>query len=288
MRKMLFAAVLGLMGCDLIENANLVTALECTDICTKVDECGVVPPAPELPSYTGGSGIEGIDCAANCIQDDRAFYGYSDCQLECLSSEPCDKLAECWRARSDTYATYCLSDRNTVAVEPAADDPQPTNGSSSGSSDADTMLGDPACEIAIDEGDFDVNFGDDPPDITGLYRAVGSIDDAAGARPIGSVIDTQLCFWNQKLNPDGSETEYCEYFVPGIASAPVTGSGNDFTIYLEYPDVATLMFSGTVDGDGKVTEAETLVVYLYGIDMWEHSETTWSYEGACDGSCPSR
>ena len=53
-------------------------------------------------SFSDGSGVAALDCGANCVQDDRAMYGYSDCQIECLQNTDCNKIADCWKAKSDT------------------------------------------------------------------------------------------------------------------------------------------------------------------------------------------
>jgi hypothetical protein len=254
----------------------------CSDVCTRVDECGAEPPSPQFGNLDGNSGQADLDCAANCIQDDRALYGYSDCQQTCLIEAPCDQVNDCWKPKSALFAEFCLADRDIPKVVPDPEDKPPSNGSNSGSEDADEVLEDPANEIAIDESDFDVNFGDEPPQINGRYDAFGSIDESDNARPNGSVIDTTLCFWGQKGEANGNVVSYCEDYVPGKASAPVTGSGDDFTVYLEYPGQATLLFSGKVDGQGRVTQAETLVVYSHSVDVWEHSNTTWSFDGDCD------
>ncbi len=220
---------LALLGCELMaDKADVV--LECTDVCTRVDECSATPPPVSFGSFNDSSGVEAIDCAANCVQDDRAYYGYSDCQIECLQNAPCDKMNDCWKARSDTYAEYCLAGRDIPEVTPDPEDPEPSNGSESGSEKADDLLDDPASEVAVDESDFDVNFGDDPPDITGLYHAVGTIDEADNARPPGSLIDTRVCFWGQEAKDKGPETNYCEYFVPDMATAPVTGCTGRCTV----------------------------------------------------------
>ena len=283
MKRLLLLLPLLALGCDVLTDKADEIA-ECSDVCTRIDECGVQPPPVTFGSFSDGSGVEALDCAANCVQDDRALYGYSDCQIECVQNADCNKMADCWKAKSDTYAEYCLKGRDIPAVEPDPADPEPSNGSNSGSEKADDLLEDPSSEVAVDESDFDVNFGDDPPDITGLYRVKGEIDESDNARPPGSVIDTTVCFWGQEALAKGSETNYCEYNVPGDAAAPVTGSGNEFTIFLEYPGAATLLFSGTVGDDGTIDQAETLVVYTHAVDVWEHSVTAWEHQGQCD-SC---
>jgi hypothetical protein len=270
-------------SCDLLP-VDVDQIGTCSDVCTRVDECEANPPSPQLGNLDGSSGEASLDCAANCAQDDRALYGYSDCQLDCLQDAPCDQLDDCWRPKSEIFAKYCLGDRDIPKVQPDPADPVPSNGSNSGSEDADDVLEDPANEIAVDESDFDVNFGDQPPVINGQYDVFGSIDESDGARPPGSLIDTRLCFWGQEGEAGGNIVTYCEDYVPGRASAPVTGSGDQFTVYLEYPGQATLLFSGKVNGQGRITESEALVVYSHSVDVWEHSVTDWSHQGECD-SC---
>ncbi len=283
-RKLLFALLaLPLASCELLP-VEVDRVGVCSEVCTQIDECDANAPSPEFGSFKGSSGEAGLDCAANCTQTDAALYGYSDCQLDCLQNTECGNINDCWKPKSETFAKFCLDGRDIPKVQPDPSDPTPSNGSESGNEEADEVLEDPASEIAIDESDFDVNYGDQPPMITGRYAVVGTIDEAANARPVGSPIDTSLCFWNQDNLSEGPYVTYCEDYVPGQPSAPVTGSGDEFTVYLEYPGQATLLFSGQVDGEGKITRAETLVVYTYGVDMWEHSVTDWGFDGQCN-SC---
>lgn len=285
MNRMLLYATLALplAACDLLP-VEVDRVGTCSEVCTRIDECAATPPSPQFGNFKGSSGEVALDCAANCTQTDAELYGYSDCQLDCLQNADCDKLDDCWKPKSETFATYCLADRDVPAISPDPSDPIPDNGSESGSDLADELLRDPSSGIAIDESDFDVNYGDEPPMIVGRYAVVGTIDESANARPSGSPIDTSLCFWGQESLAGGPMVTYCEDYVPGQPSAPVTGSGDDFTVYLEYPGQATLLFSGKVDGEGRITNAETLVVYTYGVDMWEHSVTDWGYDGQCN-SC---
>lgn len=275
------AAVVVLASCDV---ANLE---ECTDVCTKVDQCGASPPEATFGSLgTGSSGSAGLDCAANCTNPDEAvFSGYSDCQMECILGVECDEVDRCWNTNSEVYAEYCLGGRELEDVAPGEGDAQPDNGTNTGSQQADDLVDDPAVEAAVQDDDFDVNYGDSPPQIGGLYKVSGSIDESSNARPEGSPIETQICFWQQESLQGGAEVKYCEHGVPGEASAPITGDGSDFTVFFEYPDQATILFSGAVSGDGSVTAAEALVVYLHGMDIWEHSNTDWTPMGECSG-CP--
>jgi len=281
--QLLALVAIPLASCDLLP-VDVDKVGVCSDVCTRVDECGATPPSPQFGNFNGSSGEAGLDCAANCAQDEAALYGYSDCQLDCLQDAPCGKIDECWQPKSDTYAKYCLADRDIPEVQPDPTDPTPSNGSESGNQDADEALDDPSVEIGVDDAEFDVNYGDEPPMIVGRYDVYGTIDEAENARPPGSLIDTSLCFWDQGDKGKGPAVNYCEDYVPGTAAAPVTGSGDEFTVYLEYPGQATLLFSGKVNGQGKIVSAETLVVYTYGTDMWEHSVTDWSYVEECN-SC---
>jgi len=280
LRRLPLFAVALLTACDILPVDPEQIGV-CSDVCTRIDECEATPPTPSFGNFNKASGDAALDCAANCTQDDAELYGYSDCQIDCLQNAPCDQLNECWKPKSDVFAEYCLADRDVKPVEPDPADPEPSNGSNSGSEEADEVIEDPANEIAVDESEFDVNFGDTPPIINGRYDVFGEIDESDNARPPGSPIDTTLCFWGQEGEATGNVVSYCEDYVPGTASAPVTGNGDEFTVYLEYPGAATLLFSGQVDGQGRITSAETLVVYSHSIDVWEHSETSWSYDGDC-------
>ncbi len=266
-------------GCD---NADKLA--ECGEVCSKVEECGnLSPPTPEIPGLDGGgsTGSAGADCAANCAQPDASFYGYADCQVECLQKEDCGTMQGCWDATTDVFAKYCGGDAPPVG-EGSED---PGNGTQTGSSGADDAVSNPAVEEAVDGSDFVVNTGSTPPSLEGLFSVSGEIYESNNARPVGSRIATELCFHNLANGGSDITIDYCEYGVPGIVSAPITGSGNDFTMYFVYPQQATILFSGSVSDDGtSVTGAEALVVYTYTIDTWEKSSTDWNLEAACDGS----
>ena len=279
--------VLGLVSLGALAGCDAEKALECGDVCAKVDECGATPPSPALEGlYEGeGSGVAALDCAANCVQPDAAFYGYSDCQIECILNEECGGVQSCWDATSDVYASYCLKGVETPDIE-QSEGGTPSNGTNTGSAGADELTDNPAVEGSVDGSGFVVNTGDTPPNIAGLYGASGEIDESSNARPVGSAIRTNLCFFDQQAAADGVTTKYCEQGVPGIPEAPITGSGDAFTMYFDYGS-ATVLFSGTVDEAGNMTsDVEALVVYLHGTDIWEHSFTTWSLDGECDeGFC---
>jgi len=288
MRTLLGATSLLFMGCtdglkgvlDSGLNADLNNAVECVDVCAKIEVCGdeVSPPTPSLGDWNADFGSGGLDCAANCVQPDRAYYGYSDCQLDCLMAEDCSSMNSCWDVSSAEYAEYCLQGVETTPVTGE-------NGeTSSGSDAADQILGNPAVQEGVENGGTEINFGNNPPEIRGFYEVIGSIDQSMNARPEGSPINTSICFWGQESLNSGTLVNYCETAVPGdVSSIPVTGSGNDFTIYLEYPYQATILFSGSVDASGDVQQAEALVVYLHGMDIWEHSVTSWTHQGSCSG-----
>ena len=289
MRLLLATTSLMFVGCaDGLKDAldsGLGNALECVDVCAKIEACGedVSPPTPSLGDWNADFSSGGLDCAANCVQPERAYYGYSDCQLDCLLAEECGSMNSCWDVSSAEYSTYCLQG---VETTPVTDDDAPEigNGTNSGSEDADNILDNPAVQEGVENGGTEINFGENPPEIKGLYQVIGEIDASMNARPIGSPINTSICFWGQKTLTSGTLVNYCETAVPGeIDSIPVTGSGNNFTIYLEYPGQATILFSGSVDGSGNVENAEALVVYLHGIDIWEHSYTDWTNNGSCSG-----
>lgn len=266
-------------GCEDAEKAA-----RCGEICTKVEECGSLnPPTPELPGLgSGESGSAGVDCAANCVQPDAAFYGYADCQLDCLEGESCGTMQDCWDATTDVFAQYCGGD-----APPVGDSSSTDNGTATGSAGADDAVTNPAVEEAVEGSDFVVNTGSTPPDLVGLWNVYGEITESSNARPPGSVIATELCFHNPQNNGSDITIDYCEEGVSGIVSAPITGSGNDFTMYFVYPQQATILFSGTMADDGQsISNANALVVYTYTIDTWEDSTTDWTLNGECDsGFC---
>lgn len=277
----LFAGASVTMGCDV----DAEKAAECAEVCSKVEECGANPPEVVIPGLTeGGSGVAAVDCGANCLQPDAAFYGYSDCQNDCILESACGAVNDCWDATSDTYANFCLEGVETEPIEPADEESTPDNGTNTGSAAADELTGNTVTEGAVGGSGFVVNTGNDVPEIAGLYGAEGEIDESMNARAPGSPIRTSLCFYNRTENADGVEITYCESGVPGDLTAPVTGSGNDFTMYFEYPGAATVLFSGSTDGAGQISgDVEALVVYLHGHDIWEHSWTTWTFDGECSG-----
>lgn len=264
------------LSCDVVEKVDDIIET-CADACIQVDSCGVTPPNP---NYGSTSGVDGLDCAESCAADDRELRGYSDCQITCLVESPCDQLADCWEPKSELYASYCLNDRTVPEVEPTV---EPDNGTNSGSERADVVLTDPSVAIAVDGSGLIVNTGNHPPELVGKYDVVGEIDESSYARPVGSPIRTSICFWDYTEGPGGIEVTYCEDGVPGVDSAPLTGDGDDFTAYFEFPD-ATILFSGTLNGDGTASQVEALVVYTYAVDVWELSHTDWTPAGDCN-SC---
>jgi hypothetical protein len=267
-------------GCE-----NAEKAARCADLCVKVEECGTLtPPAANIPGVTdgGGTGNAAADCGVNCVQPDSAFYGYADCQLDCLESESCGSMQDCWDATTDVFANYCGGDAPEVGAEAGS---EPDNGTNTGSAGADAAVDNPAVEEAVDGSDFVVNTGSNPPALEGLFNVYGEIYESSNARPVGSAIGTELCFHNLVNGGSDITVDYCEYGVPGIVSAPITGEGSEFTMYFVYEGQATILFSGSVSDDGSsVTAAEALVVYTYTVDSWEKSSTDWTLEAACDGS----
>jgi hypothetical protein len=284
--SLLFVALLP-VSCDVIKDqAGL---LECSDICTQVDSCEVTPPDASFGNFGEmSSGEAGVDCAVNCASPDAKMLGYSDCQKECLSKSECGEIADCWKPKSATYAEFCLAGVDIPEVGPPAEEPPPGNGSETGNTDVDDIVDDPAVAIAVDEADdgggFTVNYGDQPPQLIGKYDVYGTIDEASNARPVGSVINTSICFWDRDEQPGGVYISYCEDGVPGQDSAPITGSGDSFTAYFVYDGQATVLFSGTMNPDGTLTSVEALVVYTYTTQAWERSHTDWTNVGTCD-SC---
>lgn len=218
----------GLAGCD-PEAAE--KAAECTDVCSKVEECGANPPAPAglFGNTDGGTGNAAADCAANCVQEDSNKYGYADCQIDCLLNVECGQMNDCWDATSDVFDQYCGGNTTPVAPDESTAG-EIENGTNTGSSEADEAVDNPAVEGSVDGSGFVVNYGDNPPQIAGLFDVAGSIDDSSNARAPGAQILTQLCFHNQQAGSSGTTTDYCEAGVAGIVSAPITGEGNNFTI----------------------------------------------------------
>ena len=285
---------------DELDNEFLDGITACPSVCARIESCDDVSPPP---LNTGSWGDEDdlpdndvLSCGGNCIQtEDRVRFGYSDCQIECLQSEDCGTMADCWRPRSDTYKRYCRVETTPVTPPEPMEvgmDEEPVemnsieNGSVTGSEEVDELVEDPAINEAINESDSLVNFGDQPPTLSGRYRAQGQIDRAENARPIGSTIDTEICFQGTESLSGGSVVSYCESGRPGVGQAPIIGDGQSFTTFFELEGApVTIMFSGTLDENGAVPEAEALVTYTYGQGIWEHSVTNWA-QSATDCSCP--
>lgn len=287
-RAVWLSAALLPLSCTLVSD-KLEDAADCAAVCTAVEQCGVTPPAPEFGALGGATGSGGLDCALSCAADDRELRGYSDCQMQCLAEATCETMADCWRPRSDLYLQYCLADREIPPVAPSGTTPAPGNGSVTGNEEVDIIVSDPSVAIAVqdaeDEG-FTVNFGDQPPQLVGKYDVSGVIDASSNARPEGSPILTSICFWDWTEGPGGVTVSYCEDGVPGEDSAPLTGNNDAFTAWFEYPGQATVMFSGSVNPDGTLSQVEALVVYTYATDVWELSHTDWRPDGACTSCSP--
>jgi hypothetical protein len=283
---MMLALALIPMSCDEVKGLVDEGLAQCTDACTKVQECSASPPAPEFGALgAASSGEGGIDCAVGCTADDRELHGYSDCQIQCIVESDCGVVNDCWAPKSETYATFCLADRDIPEVAPDPAEPPPSNGSQSGSDEADDIIDDPAVAIAVDEAEdegFTIHFGDQPPELVGRFRVSGTIDESSNARPEGSPIETSICFFDyDPTAPGGTVVSYCEDGVPGQDSAPLTGTNDAFTAYFEYDGQATVLFSGSLNEDGTASQVEALVVYTYATDVWELSHTDWEPAGDC-------
>lgn len=279
-------SILALGSCEAVGGLVDDALSTCPDACTKIQECDASPPTPEFGALGATStGEGGLDCAVGCTADDRELKGYSDCQIQCVVESGCDVLADCWKPKSELYASYCLADRDVPDISPTSEDPVPTNGSQTGSDEADTIIEDPAVAIAVDEAEDDgfvVNYGDEPPELVGRFRVSGAIDESSNARPVGSPIETAICFFDYNADaPGGVRVSYCEDAVPGTDDAPLTGTNDAFTAYFEYPGQATVLFSGSLKEDGTASQVEALVVYTYATDVWELSHTDWQPDGDC-------
>jgi hypothetical protein len=275
------------LSCGLVEDA-LDNAAVCSDACLQVQDCDAEPPTPEFGSIGAvSSGEGGLDCAASCTADDRELRGYSDCQIECINNVECGQIQDCWKPRSDTYAQFCLQGVEVPDLQPPDDEPAPGNGTNTGNQQVDDIVEDPAVAIAVDDAEdegFELNYGDTPPTLEGRFQVSGTIDATSNARPVGSPIETTICFWNYEATGGGVQVSYCEDGVPGQDTAPLTGSGDAFTAYFDFPGQATIMFSGSMNGDGTLSQVEALVVYTYATDVWELSHTDWQPIGTCN-SC---
>lgn len=286
----LITSALFATSCEAVKGLVDDSLATCTDACTKIQECDATPPTPEFGSLgAASSGQGGIDCAVGCAAEDRELRGYSDCQIQCITETECGEIGDCWKPKTDVYASFCLADRDVPDISPGPEDPPSSNGSQTGSDEADDIIEDPSVAIAVDEADdgggFVVNYGDQPPELVGKFSVTGQIDESSNARPVGSAIVTSICFFDYNADaPGGVVVSYCEDGVPGEDSAPLTGTNDAFTAYFEYPGQATVLFSGSLNDDGSASQVEALVVYTYATEVWERSHTNWEPAGDCD-SC---
>jgi len=285
----------------------------CGSACAKIEACNVTPPKAKRAFGSTGNGQADdllnndiTACASNCLSDNREKYGYSDCQIECINDSSCDNVSKCWDANSSVYARFCASQIEIKPI-PGVNTTASTGGSTGGSmggstggsvgeividnmtvtgnEDVDRLVNQPAVNNAIVDSETPVNVGSNPPTISGHYSVEGSIDRASNARPAGSPINTGICFSNTETLANGTYVTYCEDGVPGVGRAPIVGDGNKFSVFFEIDGApVTILFSGSIEGD-TVPSAEALVTYTYGLEMWEHSVTTWvSDEPTC--TCP--
>ena len=284
----LLSALGMLPACDKLDEA-----LMCAPACENVQTCGeeVSPPTMDLGIGDLDLGVEApslVDCAVNCTSDNRVTLGYSDCQIACIESEACGDINGCWNVTSDVYARHCTIDTAPIEATPSdsGEEPAVAEGTISGSSAADAIMDNPAVEESVGSSDTPIFFGSNPPELEGGWRASGSIDESSNARPAGSPIDTEICFFNQGLAADGSpEVSYCEKNNPMIATAPITGDGSNWTLYLEFDTTGSIIFSGSMEeGATSISAVDALVTYYHGLEIWEHSFTDWSRSGDC--SCP--
>lgn len=150
-----------------------------------------------------------------------------------------------------------------------------------GNSQADEIIGDANVQKAIRDSNFPIHSGTNPPNLEGSYHPVtGSIQKSFGARPVGSQIDSPgTCLYDQ--TPSGS-LSYQEYGVDQAAGSYITGSGDNYTVYLASEGGAYL-FSGTKSGN-NLTNVVGLVVYTGAAGnmagAWEYSVTNWTWESS--------
>ena len=295
-----FVAASILSGCDAVKNAldsGLLDDLEdivgtCGEACATIQACGdeVSPPEVALPVGGASLDIEApslVDCAANCASPDRVKLGYSNCQIECIENSSCGQINDCWNVTSDRYASFC--DVDTTPIAPSAEETASIdNDTTTGSAAADTITSNPAVEESVEESGTVLHFGDDPPAaIANLWAASGTIDESSNARPPGSPINTQLCFYDMTETPEGWEVSYCEKGVLGgdgtplSDTAPITGEGDGWSIFLEFAGTGSIIFSGELaEGATSMSDVDALVTYYHGMEIWEHSNTDWTTSGS--------
>ena len=304
-KNLLFAAtgvftISMLSACDELKNAldsGLLDGLEdlvltCGEACATVQACGDDVSPPEISLPVGGTGLDVeapalVDCAANCASPDRVKLGYSDCQIECITDSACGQINDCWNVTSDRYANFC--DVDTTPIEPSEEDAGAIdNDTTTGSAAVDSITTNPAVEESVGESGTVLHFGDDPPTaMANKWAAVGTIDESSNARPAGSPINTTLCFYDMTETSAGWEVSYCEQGVYGsdgsplTATAPITGEGDGWSIFLEFPGTGSIIFSGELaEGASSMSGVDALVTYYHGMEIWEHSATDWSASGA--------
>jgi hypothetical protein len=283
-----------LSACDEVKSAldsGLLDDLEdlvvtCGEACVVIQDCGddVTPPEISLPVGGAGLDVEApalVDCAANCASPHRVKLGYSNCQIECIKDSECGQINDCWNVTSDRYANFC--DVDTTPIEPSEEDADAIdNDTTTGSAAVDDITSNPAIEESVGESGTILHFGDDPPaGIANKWAAVGTIDESSNARPTGSPINTTLCFYDMTETSEGWEVSYCEQGSPLTASAPITGEGDGWSIFLEFPGTGSIIFSGELtEGASSMGDVDALVTYYHGMEIWEHSATDWTSTGS--------
>tara|TARA_B100000530_G_C15885781_1_gene459331 strand:- start:392 stop:1339 length:948 start_codon:yes stop_codon:yes gene_type:complete len=306
MKRTLFFATGGvfcitaLSACDAIKDALDDTGVlgdlsdvvgTCGEACANIQICGdeVSPPEPSLPGGLGNPDVELpsiAECAANCAAPNRVELGYADCQIACIENSSCGQINDCWNVSSARYSSFC--DIETTPIEPSEEEASSIdNDTTTGSAAADSITDNPAVEESVESSGTVLHYGDDPPAaIANLWTAAGTIDASSNARDVGSPINTRLCFYDMTETAEGWEVSYCEQGVvdgsgnPLSATAPITGEGDGWSIFLEFPGTGSIIFSGELaEGASSMSDVDALVTYYHGMEIWEHSYTDWNTSG---------
>jgi hypothetical protein len=280
MQHVLLFSVLSLLsGCDAIKEILGDTLETCTLGCARVQECGASPPVP-VYGLAGGqsSGIEGLDCAAGCADEERAKIGYADCQLECIESVECGSMQGCWDAGSAVFGEYCGS--GGADVKPP-DGETYDNGSVTGNEAVDSAVDNPAVKDAVEESGFTLNFGDSPPAMDdGVFYLDWVIIDQNNARPVGFGNPHDICLWESDVDPD-ADWGFCQ--IDGLSLGLHLIGKDDMFTFVIVDDMYHGYISGRVaagDSGTRLVDVETLWVLLWGPEMWE--KQTWTADWVDD------
>ena len=142
-------------------------------------------------------------------------------------------MQDCWDATTDVFASYCGGDAPPLAptaTRPPTTAPRPVPPAPT------TPCRTPPSKKP---SKAPTSWSTWPRRRTSKACSTCPARSTIRATRPGLAIETELCFHNLVNNGTDINIDYCEYGVPGIV-APITGEGQDFTMYFVYPQQATV------------------------------------------------